>query len=167
MRKSSRARDVAVWLMVAASLCLMIYTTARNEIVGRRSKKLVAEIPNGSNLGGLPLVDVTGKASAVPVKGRYLISILDTQCGPCKQQVDSLNRAAKEPGGYMGVLAVFSEPRERVQEFQAAIKPDFLCLIDAGRGPVSINRITTFPQTVEINDGTVVRSWVGYHERFD
>src|SRR5260370_25622883 len=138
-----RARGAAIWVMVAASLCLMIFNTIRNEVIGRRTKKLSAEIPVGASLGGLPLVNVKGEASPVPAEGRYLLSILDTQCGPCKQQVESLNRATKEIG-YAGVVAIFSESRERVEEFKSVIEPNVACLIDAGRDPVSARQVTTF-----------------------
>jgi hypothetical protein len=144
----------------------MIYTTVRNEARGHKTKALVPEIPEGTDLGGLPLIDVTGKASTVPAQGRYLLSMLDTQCGPCKQQVDSLNSAAKG-GGFSGVIAIFSEAPQRVRDFKEVIKPEFFFLIDAGRGPISLHRITTFPQTIELNNGKVVRSWVGFHEHFE
>jgi len=166
IREKRRGKDVAVWLMVGASLCLMIYTTVRNQVIGQRTKKLIPEIAEGTRLGGLPLVDVTGLESTVPAEGRYLISMLDTQCGPCKQQVDSLNSAAKD-GAFSGVIAIFSEAPQRVRDFKEVIKPEFFCLIDAGRGPISLHRITTFPQTIELSNGKVVRSWVGFHEHFE
>jgi hypothetical protein len=166
MKRPIRYQEVLLWLMVSVSLSLMIYGTLRNEMARRRAPKLVPEIADGTNLGGLPVTDTKGRKSVVPLQGRYLVAFLDTECGPCRRQVDTLNRAARQ-GRFSGVLAVFSETAPKVMEFESSVSPEFNCVIDTGRGPISQHPLTTFPQTVEIDDGRVVRSWVGYQERLE
>ena len=152
--------------MLSASLCLMIFTVVRTGAVGRSAVKAKAEISNGENLSGLPLISLKGEEVRIPQQGRYLVALLDTQCGPCNRQIGPLNQEAKN-GRYSGVIVIFSEPRETVRQFLASTTPEFQSMIDAGKGPVSVHRITTFPQTFEVMNGSIVRSWVGYHESFE
>lgn len=157
-------KNLALWGMVGASLCLMVYATARNT-AGHREADLKPQIPNGANLAGLRLRNTKGQEFVIPAEGKYLIAFLDTECGPCKRQVAPLNRAF-EKGGYSGVLSVFSESQARVAEFESRVRPEFVCLVDTGDGPMTKNHISKFPQIVEVNNGIVSLSWVGYQERF-
>jgi hypothetical protein len=166
VRTRRAAKEVAFWVMVSTSLCLMGYTVVRDEVAKRRRPELRAEIQNGANVGGLPVTDVGGAESTIPSRGRYLVSILDTGCGPCQQQATALSKMGKLQE-YSGVLAVFPDSLSKVQEFASSYEFQFTCLVDAGRGPISKYGISTFPQTLEVNDGVVVRSWVGYHERLE
>jgi hypothetical protein len=111
-------------------------------------------------------MNTKGEEVTIPAQGRFLIAFLDTECGPCKRQVDPLNEAL-EKRTYSGVLAVFSEPEAKVTEFESSVKPEFVCLRDVGRGPLAENRISTFPQTIEVDNGIVTRSWVGYQGLFE
>jgi hypothetical protein len=166
MNKPLNRKEGLLWIMVSASLCLMVYTTVRNEAARRRTPKLAAEIPTGTNIGGLQVTDTHGIEKTIPAQGTCLIAFLDTQCGPCQQQVAVLNQATAS-GRFNAVVAVFGEAISKVTEFEASVRPAFACLVDTGHGPMSEHPITTYPQIVELKDGVVMRSWVGYHDKLE
>lgn len=152
--------------MVSASLALMLYNTIVYYQDHNEVKEPEAEIKTGTILTGCTLRDIAGKESILPDKGRLLLAFLTTECGPCQRQTQPLNAAVKS-GDYDKVIGIFFEPTNKVESFISSFKPEFVCLLDY-RGDLNGKlNLTTFPQTVEIQNGEVVKVWLGVQEQFD
>jgi len=154
--------------MVGASLLLMGYNTwARWE--GDRRIKLppTAQIKTGEHLANFQLKHTNDEDFFIPGNGRYLLSFMTTECGACQKQVNSLNELARSTGNYAGIGAVFFQSANKVKEFQTSFNPEFTCLLDHNGQLASKLQLNTFPQTIELVDGVVVKSWVGLQAKFE
>ena len=165
MQITGKIKEALFWLMAGGAFLLMIYNTMLYTRVGIRPEAPVSEIENGTTLAGFSLKELDGKDFVIPSKGRYLVSFLTTGCGPCQMQVATLNRTS-DLGSYDKVLAVFFEPRAKVEQFKVEFNAEIPCLIDYKATINTRLNLSSFPQTVELDDGTVIRSWVGVHDSF-
>ncbi|MEW6129394.1 MAG: hypothetical protein AB1757_20305 [Acidobacteriota bacterium] len=166
MPSKNDIKNALAWIMISTSLGLMVYNTVLYSKTRTIPEKPKPEIPNGTNLSGLQLKRPNGESFVIPATGKCLIAFLTVGCGACEQQVEPLNQVV-EAKPYVKVLGVFSESANKVASFELSSAPKFIYLMDyEGQLRGQIN-LTTFPQTVEINDGFVTRSWVGLQKSFD
>lgn len=164
MRVRGRIKGPTTWALLAGSFLLMAYNTysyrrAANPSVSR------PEVPDHAMLAGLRFKRTNGGEFVIPSSGRYLISFLTVECGPCQRQVEYLNRVTRE-GEYSAVLGVFSDSLRRVADFESAFDPQFTSLIRTSLSSDPMLELSTFPQTVEISNGVVVKRWLGVQESF-
>lgn len=163
--RGSVIKEALLWTMIAASLVLMLRNAAVNYGWSRAPETYEPEIASGTDLSGFRLKQLGGQEFVIPSEGALLISFLTSGCAPCQQQVQALNEAVRRQK-YAKVIAVFFEPATLVAEFEATLKPEFLCTIDAEGALANSLRLSTFPQTVEIKNGAVIRGWVGKQSGF-
>lgn len=168
MEKKSKFKEWLLWLMVGTSLVLMVYnTSARWAANSRTQRPLAAQVKTGEHLANFQLKHTDDRDFFIPGNGRYLLSFMTTKCGACQKQVNSLNELARSTKDYAGVGAVFFEPANKVREFRSSFNPAFTCLLDHNGQLASKLQINTFPQTIELVDGVVIKSWVGLQTRFE
>lgn len=151
--------------MIAASLLLMLRITAVDYGKGRAHEASELEVERGTNLSGFRLTQLDGQEFVIPSEGNYLICFLTSGCAPCQQQVQALNEVVRRRE-YAKVIGVFFEPAARVAEFESTFKPEFLCLLDRQAELATGLRLSTFPQTIEVRDGKVIKGWVGQQPGF-
>lgn len=167
MGKKNNFKEWLLWLMVSASLILMAYNASVRWISNRPVPRPTAQVKPGISLANFQLQYSNNENLFIPSTGRHLMSFMTTECKACQRQVDSLNEIAKAKTSYAAVSAIFFEPATKVVEFQAMFKPQFNCLLDNKGQLASKLQLTTFPQTIELIDGVVVKSWVGLQTKFE
>lgn len=167
MKRKNSFKEWLFWLMVGASLALMFYNTFARWRGTRKVNLPPPQIERGITLVGTQLTHLTGDDVTISGKGRELISFMTTDCKACQRQVQSLNEIAKATIRYDNISAVFFEPAATVLEFQASFNPEFNCLLDSRNQLATRLQLDTFPQTVELVNGVVVKSWVGLERKFE
>lgn len=167
MEKRNNLKEWLLWLMVGVSLALMVYNTSMRWRSSRRGQQPATQIKNGTNLANFQLKNSNNEDFVIPNKGRHLLSFMTTECRACQRQVTSLNDVVKAKGSYDRVSAVFFEPANKVVAFQATFNPEFNCLLDNKGELASKLQINTYPQTIDLVDGVVVKSWVGLQVKFE
>jgi thiol-disulfide isomerase/thioredoxin len=166
MKNKEKLKDALLWVMITASFLLLVYHTVRPNKANNSAVLRKAEIENGTDLSQLALKRASGEDFVIPQKGNYLIAFLSTGCEPCRQQLPRLSELARA-NSYDGVLGVFSEPIDEVKEFEGSHRVEFICLVDYKGSVRSHLNVRTYPQTTEIHDGIVTRSWMGLQKSFE
>ncbi len=168
MKIKTNFKEWLLWLMVGTSLLLMGFNTwVRWDGNGRTQQPPSPQIKPGEYLANFQLKHTNDEDFFIPGNGRYLLSFMTTECGACQKQVNSLNELARSAENYAGVSAVFFEPASKVKEFQSSFNPAFSCLLDHNGQLASRLQLNTFPQTIELVDGVVAKSWVGLQTKFE
>jgi thiol-disulfide isomerase/thioredoxin len=166
MKIKEKLKDALLWAMITTSFLLLVYHTVRPNKANHSAAARKVEIENGTNLSQLVLKHTSGKDFVIPQTGKYLVAFLTTGCEPCLQQMPRLNELAKADS-YDGVIGIFAESVGEVKEFELSHKLEFICLADDKGSAKSLLNLKSYPQTTEIHDGAVTRSWIGLQKSFD
>lgn len=91
------------------------------------------EVPEGAMLRDVPMQGLTGESQLLSTfRGKPLIiNMWASYCGPCAQEMGSLERLAKRSGKQFNVIGVsIDDYPERAQAFLAKVKTSFPHFID-------------------------------------
>jgi peroxiredoxin/outer membrane lipoprotein-sorting protein len=128
--------------------------------------------PKEENLEGQPAPDFSlqsldGKTYKLSdLKGKVvLIDFWATWCGPCREELPSIEKLHKEFSGKgLVVLGINDEDKEKVQQFVNQQKLTFPTLLDSGGAVARTYKVNAIPRVILIDkDGKIVKDITGYY----
>lgn len=147
----------AVWrAILAALLCLLAGAAPAADLKLWRGGPAPALALKGLEGGVHRLADYRGKV--------VLINFWATWCGPCRDEMPSIQRLKEKLNGRpFVVLAVnLDEPESRIRNFLSQMKVDFTILLDPGRSVAKAWDARILPATYIVGaDGRIRYTLVG------
>jgi peroxiredoxin len=94
-------------------------------------------------------------------RGRVLLVFLTTDCGACNKEVRTMSKTLPRIPTHLNVYGVFFENRDKVTKFTRENMIQFPVLLDKGGQIFNGLRLRHFPAKILIEDGVIVKTWVG------